>query len=89
MKDFARGCMRTYLILKDKAARWNANAEIQQILKSLSAPTSGTPELGRYSKQGAGALLAHPFDKDKILQKRLPYERLDQLTVDLLVGAGC
>src|SRR5437868_4744267 len=23
VKDFARGCMRTYLIFKDKAARWN------------------------------------------------------------------
>ena len=26
VKDFARGCMRTYLILKEKAARWNADA---------------------------------------------------------------
>ena len=89
VKDFARGCMRTYLILKDKAARWNANPEIQQILQSLSAPTSGTPALGKYSKKGAGALLEHSFDKDKILKKRLPYERLDQLTIDILVGAGC
>jgi len=89
VKDFARGCMRTYLILKDKGARWNANQEIQQILQSLSAPSSGTPALGKYSNQGAGALLEHPFDKDKILKKRLPYERLDQLTIDILVGAGC
>ena len=58
-------------------------------MKSLSAPASGAPGLGRYSKTGAGALLAHPFDKDKILKKRLPYERLDQLTVDVLVGASC
>ena len=89
VKDFARGCMRTYLILKDKASRWNANQEIQQILQSLSAPSSDTPALGKYSKKGAGALLEHPFDKDKILKKRLPYERLDQLTIDILVGAGC
>jgi hypothetical protein len=31
-------------------------------------------------------LLAHDFDKDAILRKRLPYERLDQLTIDLLLG---
>jgi len=31
-------------------------------------------------------LLAHVFDKDAICKKRLPYERLDQLTVDLLAG---
>ena len=89
VRDFARGCMRTYLILKDKAARWNAHQEIQQILQSLSAPTNGTPALGEYSKKGASALLEHPFDKDKILKKRLPYERLDQLTVDILAGADC
>src|SRR5499427_964358 len=50
VKDFARGCMRTYLILKEKAERWNTNQEIQQILKSLSAPNGGTPALGKYSK---------------------------------------
>ena len=32
VKDFARGCMRTYLILKEKAARFNADAEIQGLL---------------------------------------------------------
>jgi hypothetical protein len=31
-------------------------------------------------------LLSRIFDKDAILKKRLPYERLDQLTVDLLLG---
>ena len=33
VKDFARGCMRTYLILKERAARWNADAEIQAIVR--------------------------------------------------------
>jgi hypothetical protein len=31
-------------------------------------------------------LLAHTFDKDTILKKKLPYERLDQLTIDVLAG---
>ena len=87
VKDFARGCMRTYLILKDKAAQWNANAEIQSILRELSKPVSGCPAVGKYSKSGADTLLGHAFNKDKILEKRLPYERLDQLTVDILLGA--
>jgi hypothetical protein len=26
VKDFASGCMRTYLILKEKASRWNADS---------------------------------------------------------------
>src|SRR3954468_12493922 len=33
--DFAAGSMRTYLILKDKAARWNADAEIQGLVSAL------------------------------------------------------
>ncbi len=85
VKDFARGCMRTYLIMKEKAERWNADKEIQSILKEVSAD-KGAPEVGDFSKKGAAALLKHAFNKDKILQKRLPYERLDQLTIEILLG---
>jgi xylose isomerase len=86
VKDFARGCMRTYLMLKEKAARWNADKEIQAILKEVSGPTNGTRQMESYSKKGAAGLLGHTFDLDAVLKKRLPYERLDQLTVDLLLG---
>lgn len=86
VKDFARGCMRTYLILKEKAVRWNSDKEIQAILKEISANRDGAPTIGKYSKKGATALLAHAFDKEAIVKKRLPYEQLDQLTVDILAG---
>ncbi len=86
VKDFARGCMRNYLILKEKAAHWNADQEIQAILKDVSSHANGSPKVGSYSPKGAAALLAHTFDKDTILKKRLPYERLDQLTIDVLAG---
>lgn len=86
VRDFARGCMRTYLILKEKAERWNADREIAAILKEISAAVKGTPEVGKYSRKGATSLLTHNFDKDAVLKKRLPYERLDQLTIDILTG---
>jgi xylose isomerase len=86
VKDFARGCMRTYLILKEKGLRWNSDKEIQQILSDISRDGHGTAKLAPYSKDGASQLLARVFDKHQILKKRLPYERLDQLTVDLLLG---
>src|SRR6266436_4147922 len=86
VKDFARGCMRTYLILKEKAQQWNEVKEIQAILKDINSGRKGVPAVERYSKKDAAALLAHVFDKDAICKKRLPYERLDQLTVDLLAG---
>lgn len=86
VKDFARGCMRTYLILKAKAKRWNNDKDIQAVLAEISKNHNGTPSLGHYSKQSSSDLLATFFDKDVILKKRLPYEYLDQLTVDLLLG---
>jgi xylose isomerase len=86
VKDFARGCMRNYLIFKEKATRWNADREIQSILKEVHSNPNGSPKTGKYSTKGAAALLAHAFDKDSILKKRLPYERLDQLTMDILAG---
>src|SRR5215210_7194746 len=36
VKSFARGCMRTYMILADKVKRWNADAEIQGLLKQVN-----------------------------------------------------
>jgi xylose isomerase len=87
VKDFARGCMKTYLILKEKAARWNADKEIQAILKDINSASTKSPGVGKYSKKGSAALLGHSFDKDAMAVKRLPYEWLDQLTVDILLGA--
>src|SRR5579871_5836881 len=86
VKDFARGCMRTYLILKQKAVRWNADGEILGILKEIEASAPGTPPVGQFSAQGSQRLLAHGFDRAAIARKKLPYERLDQLTIDILTG---
>src|SRR5713226_4854348 len=86
VKDFAGGCMRTYLILKEKARQWNNDQDIKAILKDVSSHANGTPKVGSYSTKGAAALLAYTFDKDTILKKKLPYERLDQLTIDVLAG---
>jgi xylose isomerase len=88
VKDFARGCMRTYLILKEKAALWNQNRTIQSILQEISTTTATIPPVARYSKSDSAVLLSHAFDKDRMAQKRLPYELLDQLTIDILLGAA-
>ena len=87
VKDFARGCMRTYLILKEKAARWNADAEIQAIFKDIHQASMATVEEAKYSASHCTKLLAHAFDRSKLAAKNLPYERLDQLTVEVLLGA--
>jgi xylose isomerase len=87
VKDFARGCMRTYLILKEKGTRWNADPEIKGILSEIAEISGNAPEAGTYSKEGAATLLAYKFDRERLASKKLPYERLDQLTMDILLGA--
>ena len=78
--------MRTYLILKEKAARWNADAEIQAIVKDIHQASMATVEEAKYSAAHSTKLLAHAFDRSKLAAKNLPYERLDQLTVEVLLG---
>jgi xylose isomerase len=85
VKDFARGCMRTYLILKDKAERWNNHEEIAAILSEIES-TNGGGGFGEFSTDRAAHLLAREFDRGRIASKGLKYERLDQLTMDVLFG---
>jgi xylose isomerase len=86
VKDFARGCMRTYLILKDKAAQWNADAEIKGLLAEIAAQNEGAQSFASYEKAGAANLLERQFDRSSLSEKGLQYERLDQLTMDILFG---
>src|SRR3989442_1630728 len=41
VKDFARGCMRTYPILRERAARWNADPDIQALVSETRASSAG------------------------------------------------
>ena len=87
VKDFARGCMRTYLILKDKAAQWNADAEVQALVAEINADDGEmAPFFGKYTPRKAAALKAQPFDRTLIAGRGLQYERLDQLTIEILTG---
>lgn len=87
VKDFARGCMRTYLILKEKAARFNADKEIQSLLAEINADDGSLKSyFGKYSADKAKSLKAQAFDRSAIASRGLKYERLDQLTNELILG---
>lgn len=87
VKDFARGCMRTYLMLKEKAAQFNADPEIQAILEEINADDPTLAALfGKYSSEKAEGIKALNLDRKVISERGLKYERLDQLTIDLLLG---
>jgi xylose isomerase len=81
--EFAGGCMRTYLILKAKVQRFAAHAGIQGLLAEIRGPGE---TLEHYSRERADALKARTFDRAALAGRRLAYERLDQLVVDLLLG---
>ncbi|HZQ34517.1 MAG TPA: xylose isomerase [Dehalococcoidia bacterium] len=87
VKEFAKGCMRTYLMLKAKAAQWNADAEIQALVAEVNRSAGEVPSWGGgYSAEKAAALKEQAFDRKALGARNLNYERLDQLTVDLLLG---
>jgi xylose isomerase len=87
VKDFARGCMRTYLILKEKAVRFAADAEIQGLLAEIHADDgSMAPFQGSYGAEKAAALKAYTFDRVALGARGMQYERLDQLLNELLLG---
>ncbi len=83
--DFARGCMRTYLILKAKARQFAEHREIQALLAEIRGRGEAFP---RYSRSAADQVKARAFDREALASRPLPYERLDQLLVDLLLGVS-
>jgi xylose isomerase len=85
VRAFARGCMRSYLVLKERARQWNADREIQALVAELRAAEAGVASAG-FDRDGAAALKARPFDRAVIAGRGQGYERLDQLTVECLLG---
>jgi xylose isomerase len=83
--EFARGCMRSYLIFKEKVRQFGQDKEIQAALAAVRE-THGEPTTISYSRAAADALKARAFDRAALASRGLGYERLDQLLIDLLLG---
>jgi xylose isomerase len=83
---FAAGSMRTYLILREKVARFNADAEIQALLASLRERGAAPGARFSYSPASARALRDQSFDLDAMRGAGYDYERLDQLVMEVLLG---
>ncbi|MFB9991287.1 xylose isomerase [Deinococcus oregonensis] len=84
---FARGCMRTYLILKEKARQFNEDSEIQAALAAYRIEDAALSELTHsFSAEKAQVLKAQTFDRAALGARGLGLEHLDQLTAELLLG---
>jgi xylose isomerase len=82
--DFARGCIRTYEALAERAAHFDALPEVAEALAA-----AGTPDLGVRSVDGDGepdALKAEADGLDGLAERGYFNERLDQLLVEVLMG---
>ncbi|MFJ3599309.1 xylose isomerase [Streptomyces sp. NPDC090126] len=83
----AAGCMRNYLILKERAAAFRADPEVRAALRAsrldeLARPTAGA---------GLADLLAdrtayEEFDVDAAAERGMAFEALDQLAMDHLLA---
>ena len=81
--DFARGCMRNYLILADKVRRFHEDREIQEALavaKATQLSVRTSPE------GGLDEIQRSTFDEDALAAQGYGHERLDQLVTELLLG---
>jgi len=85
--DFARGCMRTYLILRDKADRFHADPEIQAALAAAMAGALATPTSpGGLGPESVDGLRRQSVDAGSLAARGYGHERLDQLVTELLLG---
>jgi xylose isomerase len=85
--DFARGCMRTYLILAEKARRFHADPEIAAAREEAQVDRLREPTLADGPSSAAlAALRAERFDLDALGARGYGHERLDQLVNELLLG---
>ncbi|HEY2439694.1 MAG TPA: xylose isomerase [Solirubrobacteraceae bacterium] len=82
--EFARGCMRTYRALAERARHFDSLPEVREAMAAAS-----TPDLAEPSSSGVGeseALKAEAADLDRLAERGYHNERLDQLVVEVLLG---
>ena len=86
----ALGCMRNYLILKEKARTFRADPEVQQAMAAAGWPSLATPTLDpgeTLSDLLADRSAYEDFDADRAGLREVNIERLDQLAVEHILGA--
>jgi xylose isomerase len=82
--DFVRGCMSTYSTLAERARHFDALPEVQEAMEAASVA-----ELALHTVDGAeaDALKEEAWALDALAERGYFNERLDQLLVDVLLGA--
>jgi xylose isomerase len=82
--------MRTYLLLKDRAAAFRADPEVQAALAAARVPELAVPTLGEgetYADLLTDRTAYESFDADTVAVKGYSFVQLDQLAVEHVLGA--
>lgn len=82
----AEGCMRNYLILKQRAAAFRADPRVQRALEEARVPELSRPTLDQGETPAALLSSDDRFDPDLAATRGMHYERLDQLALEHLMG---
>ena len=80
----AAGCMRNYLIFKERAAAFRADPEVAEALKAARVDELSVPTLA--PGESLDDLRNEAFDADAAAARGFHFERLDQLAMDHLLG---
>jgi xylose isomerase len=86
VKDFARGCMRTYLALADRARHFDSLPEVAEALAAASAPEAGEASTSGAGEADALKAEAAPDRLDELAGRGYYNEALDQLLFEVLLG---
>jgi len=83
----AAGCMKTYLLLKERAAAFRADPEVAAALEASRVPALAQPTLD--AGEGWQGLIESDvdFDPEVAGARGMNYERLDQLALEHILGA--
>ena len=84
--DFARGCMRTYLILREKAQRFHDGRRDPGRARDAMVDRLGEPALPAVTPDAIAAMRRGPHDLEAMAARGYGHERLDQLVTELLLG---
>ncbi|WP_189252213.1 xylose isomerase [Lentzea flava] len=84
--DSAAANMRTYLLLKERAAAFRADPEVQEALQVAGVSDLGKPTLGE-GESYEDLLKDDSFDPDKAAERGFGFVRLNQLALEHLTGA--
>lgn len=85
--EFAKGCMRSYLILKEKAAQFEADPEVKDIraANDIECQLWNSVASG-YSSEAAESIKSNEYPRGDMSGRGLRYERLGQIAAEILMG---